>query len=365
MSCGAAPKDLGVSSIFQLALAGHQCLHAEPWRAPAGSNYRRKPYLGSGSTLKPQGKQMHTTRAVEMGTYAAHLGGRRAYCAVMPDFAPAGSDISGPDDASVVHAGRQPPWVQNFATSSYAWRRLFSEAFGTFLLVLVAVGGDVGGAVTGAPPSRAAAATAPALMVMAVILFMGRISGAHLNPVVSMAFALRNEFPWRRVPGYVAAQLVGGIVACLFLWALFGRPGLFGATVPAATVSDTQAMLVEAVLTLGLVSTILGTASSAQNVGPLSAIAVGGYIALAGLWAGPVSGASMNPVRSLAPALVRGDFSHVWVYLAGPLIGALVAVAFARVLRGRGGDREAIRAAQGDSGTEDRGGGGADGNQGL
>jgi aquaporin Z len=243
--------------------------------------------------------------------------------------------------------------VHNFEDVSYEWRRLFSETFGTFLLVLVAVGSDVVGAVTGDPPSRAVAATAPALMVMAVILFMGRVGGAHLNPVVSMAFALRGEFPWRRVPGYLAAQLSGGILACVFLWALFGRPGVFGATIPAATVSDTQAMLIEAVLTLGLVSTILGTASSAQNVGPLSALAVGGYIALAGLWAGPVSGASMNPVRSFAPALVRADFAHFWIYLVGPLIGALVAVAFAQVLRGRGGDRAATRAAQGDSGMED------------
>lgn len=162
---------------------------------------------------------------------------------------------------------------------------------GTFLLVLVAVGGDVVPMVTATPPSRLAAVTAPALVVMAVILFMGRVSGAHLNPVVSIAFALRREFPWRRVPGYVIAQVAGGILACLFLWALFGRPGKFGTTIPGATISDLQAMLIEAVLTLGLVSTILGTASSAQNVGPLSAIAVGGYIALAGLWAEPVSGA--------------------------------------------------------------------------
>jgi aquaporin Z len=241
----------------------------------------------------------------------------------------------------------EPPWVGNFADLSYEWRRLVSEALGTFLLVMVAVGGDVAGSVTGDPPSRAAAVTAPALMVMAVILFMGRVGGAHLNPVVSIAFALRGEFPWRRVPGYVAAQVVGAMLACLFLWALFGRPGGFGTTVPAPAVSDVQAMLVEAVLTLGLVSTILGTASSAQNVGPLSAIAVGGYIALAGLWAGPLTGASMNPVRSFAPALVRADLAHYWVYLAGPLLGAVVAVAFAFILRGRGRDPGAILAAQG------------------
>ena len=268
------------------------------------------------------------------------------------------SDIPGTGPGETAGQGRHdPPWVRSFGDLTYEWRRLFSEILGTFLLVLVAVGGDVVGTVTGTPESRVAAVTAPALMVMAVILFMGRVGGAHLNPVVSIAFALRGEFPWRRVPGYIAAQLVGGILACVFLWAVFGRPGAFGTTVPGANVSDLQAMLIEAVLTLGLVSTILGTASSAQNVGPLSAIAVGGYIALAGLWAGPVSGASMNPVRSFTPALVRADLGHDWVYLAGPLIGALVAVAFAQVLRGPGRDRAAILAAQGDigSGTVQRG----------
>jgi aquaporin Z len=100
---------------------------------------------------------------------------------------------------------------------------------------------------------------------------------------------------------------------------------------------------------MGLVSVILGTASSAQNVGGLSAIAVGGYIALAGLWSSPISGASMNPVRSFAPDLVRGDLSHTWLYAVGPVLGALVAVAFAVVLRGRGHDATAMVAAQGDS----------------
>ncbi|HVD01953.1 MAG TPA: aquaporin [Candidatus Dormibacteraeota bacterium] len=266
----------------------------------------------------------------------------------MPDLAPAGPMFAAPVGGASRPTEHGPPWARDFNDLSQEWRRLFSEVLGTFLLLLVAVGGDVVGSVTGLAPSRASAAVAPALMVMAVILFMGRIGGAHLNPIVSISFALRSEFPWRRVPGYMAAQLVGGLLACIFLWALFGRPGMFGATMPAAMVTDTQAMLVEAVLSMGLVSTILGTASSAQNVGPLSAIAVGGYIALAGLWAGPITGASMNPVRSLAPAVVRGDLAHLWVYLVGPLIGALIAVAFARVLRGPGGDSDAARAAQGD-----------------
>jgi aquaporin Z len=237
--------------------------------------------------------------------------------------------------------------MRNFHDANREWRRLFSEVLGTFLLVLVAVGPSVVSAVSGEPIPRTAAVVAPGLMVMAVILFMGKVGGAHLNPVVSISFALRDEFPWRRVPGYVLSQLVGGVLACLFLWAALGRPDGFGTTVPSTSVSDVQAMLIEAVLTMGLISTILGTASSAQNVGGLSAIAVGGYIALAGLWAAPISGASMNPVRSLAPDLVRGDLGHLWVYLAGPLIGALVAVAFAFALRGHGADTAAIRAAQG------------------
>ena len=242
-------------------------------------------------------------------------------------------------------------WVLDFHDPSHEWRRLFSEVVGTFLLVLVAVGVDAAGATAGVPVSRTAAVSAPGLMVMAIILFMGRVGGAHLNPVVTVAFALRQEFPWRRAPGYVAAQVAGGVLACLFLWATLGRPGRFGVTQPAAAVGGVQAMLLEAVLTFGLVSVVLGTASSAQNVGSLSAIAVGGYVALAGLWASPATGASMNPVRSLAPGLVRGDLSDFWVYVVGPFAGAAAGVLAAYILRGPGADRAAILAAQGDLGA--------------
>lgn len=252
------------------------------------------------------------------------------------------------------HPGPEPPWARNFRDASRWWRRVFSELLGTFLLVLGAVGSHVAVSVTGEPVSRFAAVTAPGLTVMAAILFMGKVGGAHLNPVVSIAFALRRDFPWARVPGYIVSQVAGGTLACLFLWALFGHPGRFGATVPGPHVSDVQAILVEVVLTMGLVSVILGTASSAQNVGAMSAIAVGGYIVLAGLWADPLSGASMNPVRSFAPDLVRGDLSHTWVYVVGPLAGALLGVVFAFVLRGRGGDSGAVRAAQGEGSNRPR-----------
>ena len=232
-------------------------------------------------------------------------------------------------------------------TQAVALRRLFSELFGTFLLVLAGAGATVVGAVSHGAISRQAAVAAPGLTVMAIILFMGAVSGAHLNPAVTLAFSLRGDFPWRRLPGYVIAQLAGASVACLFLWALFGKVGRLGATEPGAAVADWKALLIELVLTLGLVSTILGTASRAQNVGALSAVAVGGYIILAGLWSSPISGASMNPARSFGPDLALGHFAHLWIYLAGPLAGSLLAVTFAWILRGPGGDPGGITAARG------------------
>jgi aquaporin Z len=226
------------------------------------------------------------------------------------------------------------------------WRRFFSELFGTFLLVIAAAGGPVVNAAAPGTVSSSAQVVAPGLMVMAVIYFLGAVGGAHLNPAVTFSFALRRNFPWLRVPGYVAMQLIGATLAAWFLRAVFGNIGDLGGTVPGPEFTDTTAMAVEALLTLGLVSVILGTASGARNIGTNAALAVGGYIALAGLWAAPVSGASMNPARSFGPALVGDHWSGFWVYLVGPFIGGTVAVAFAWMLRG-GPSRAANEAAQG------------------
>src|SRR5499427_5082030 len=242
--------------------------------------------------------------------------------------------------------------MADFQDPRQEWRRLFSELYGTFLLVMVAAGGGMMSQAFPNTISRTAAVTAPALMVMGVILFMGKVSGAHLNPAVSCAFALRGDFPWRRVPAYVVAQCLGAILATLLLWALIGKQGSAGLTLPGSGISTTTAMLWELVLTTGLVSVILGTASGAQQIGPMAAFGVGSYIALAGLWGSPVSGASMNPARSLGPALVLGDWTSWWAYLVGPVAGGVVAVGIAYVLRGRGGGRSGVSAAQGTLGVE-------------
>ncbi|MGA0933497.1 MAG: MIP/aquaporin family protein, partial [Candidatus Nanopelagicales bacterium] len=194
---------------------------------------------------------------------------------------------------------------------------------------------------------------APGIMVMAIILFMGRVSGAHLNPAVTLAFAGRGDFPWRRVPGYLVAQILGAITAALVLTALVGVSSSYGGSYPGASTSPLTAMFVEMLLTFGLVSVILGTASGAQSVGMFAAIGVGGYIALAGLWAAPLSGASMNPARTLGPNLVGGDLGPYWVYAVGPVLGAALAVGLAYVLRGSGGGRTAQLAAQGVLGLGD------------
>src|SRR4029450_6696394 len=223
----------------------------------------------------------------------------------------------------------------NFDDPRHQWRRLFAEVLGTFFLVLVGAGGGVVDAVSDGAIGRGANVTAPGLMVLAIILFMGAVSGAHLNPAVTLGFALRGDFPWRRVPGYIVAELLGSTLAVLLLWAMFGKVGSLGATEPGPGISDGQAMLMELVLTVGLVSVILGTASKAQNLGPLRALGGGAYIILAGLWSSPISGASMNPARSFGPDLVLGNFGHYWVYVVGPILGAVIPVGFAFVLRGR------------------------------
>lgn len=255
-------------------------------------------------------------------------------------------------DAAQQHPVIQGHSTHDFFDSSLEWRRVFAETWGTFLLVLVAAGGGVVAAMSGGRVTLGMMVVAPGLMVMAIIYFMGAVSGAHLNPAVTLAFAVRRNFPWKRVPGYIVGQLIGGMGAAVFLRAMFGTVGALGATLPGRGVTNGKALAMEVVLTTGLVNTILGTASGARNIGTNAAVAVGGYIALAGLWAAPVTGSSMNPARSLAPDLVRGDFHTTWIYLVGPAVGALIGVAFEWILKGKPTAAGRI-AAQGTLGIDD------------
>lgn len=223
---------------------------------------------------------------------------------------------------------------RHFLEPENRWRALFAELWGTFLLVLTGAGAVIVAKMTG-EVSKAMEVVAPGLMVMAIIYFLGAVSGAHVNPGVTIAFALRRHFPWKRVPPYIIAQVTGGILAALFLRALFGGAGDNGATVPHHNLENWKVFLIETVLTTGLVNTILGTAAGPGNVGNNGALAIGGYIALAGLWAGPLTCASMNAVRSLAPDIVRGDLSHTWLYVLASLCGAIIAVVFEWMLKGK------------------------------
>jgi len=232
-------------------------------------------------------------------------------------------------------AAPEPPWQ----------RRLGAEVFGTFALVFAAAGADVMASVTG-DISPAARAVAPALMVTALIYAIGDVSGAHFNPAVTLAFVLKRLLPARWVGPYWLAQAIGAVLAAAILAALF--PGHETAAVTRPHVSMAAALVVEIVLSLLLIVVVLGTADRHRVVGPNAALAVGATIATCGLIALPVDGASMNPARSLGPALVAGDLADLWIYLVGPLVGAGAAATLAWFLHGRtDGDKKAAEAARG------------------
>ena len=245
-------------------------------------------------------------------------------------------------------ASRLPNFRTDPHDTSAAGRRLFTELLGTFLLTFVAAGGDVISAATNHSLGQPAKVVAPGLVVMALIYTVGDVSGAHFNPGVTLAFALRGDFSWKRVPGYIVAQLIGAILAAGLLRLLFGNIGHLGATRPDPAHGPVPALVMELVLTTLLVTVILGTAHNARLVGHNAALAVGATIALCGLFASPISGASMNSARSLGPALVGGDLSSIWVYLVGPLTGALLAAGIAWILHGPT-NPNAQRAATGDA----------------
>jgi aquaporin Z len=227
------------------------------------------------------------------------------------------------------------------------WIRLIIEFLGTFILVTVAAGSGVINHYTGGGPiSRTAAVIAPGAVVMAMIYAWGPLSGLHINPAVTAAFAGRGVFPRAWVVPYWVAQLAGALCAALFLQVMFGDVSA-GGNYPIATPGgEWKSLVMETVLTAILVSVILNTATGGRSIGHNAAIAVGSTVALLGLFASPISGASMNPARTLGPDIIGSNYTGWWVYIAGPVIGAAIAVMIIGLVRGLP-DKDEREAAEG------------------
>lgn len=208
--------------------------------------------------------------------------------------------------------------------------RLLAESIGTFCLVFAGTGAIIVNNVSGGIVTHVGIALTFGLVVMAMIDALGDISGAHLNPAVSIAFTLSGRFPSRELPAYITAQLLGALAASLLLRFLFPSDPTLGATTPAG--SALQSFVIEIVLAFILMLAILAVSSGAKERGLTAGVTVGAVVALEALFAGPISGASMNPARSLAPALVSGHTQSLWVYLTAPILGAAIAVPCARAL---------------------------------
>lgn len=203
-------------------------------------------------------------------------------------------------------------------------RKLAAEFLATGILVFAGTGAIVTGTAHGQQVTHVAVALTFGLVVLAMIYAVGDVSGAHLNPAVTVAFAAAKRLSWRTVPGYVAAQCLGALAASGAVRLIFPDSPTLGQTQPAG--SPMQAFALEAILTFILMFVILGVSTGAKEKGVLAGIAVGAVIGLEALFAGPVTGASMNPARSLGPAVVSGQLEHLWLYLLAPTLGASVGV---------------------------------------
>jgi MIP family channel proteins len=210
-------------------------------------------------------------------------------------------------------------------------RQLVAEALGTFALVFAGAGAVMVDAKTHALGHVGVAITF-GLVIMAMIYAVGHVSGAHFNGAVTFAFALTRHFPWPRAFGYWGAQLTGAVVAAAVLRGSLGNVAHVGATLPSG--SDLQSFLWEIVLSAILMFVIMAVATDTRAVGEAAAIAIGGTIGLDAMFGGPISGASMNPMRSLGPAFVSGDLTSIWVYIAGPVIGTAVGALLYQLVRG-------------------------------
>lgn len=210
-------------------------------------------------------------------------------------------------------------------------RRFWAEAIGTFILVFAGTGAIIINEISKGTVSHVGIALTFGLIVMAMIYAVGDVSGAHLNPAVTLGFWLSGRFPAKLIPAYIGSQTAGALLASGLLRLLLGNHAHLGATLPAG--SDLQSFGLEVVLTAILMFVILAVSSGSKEAGMMAGVAIGGVVALEALFAGPICGASMNPARSLAPALVTGNVQSLWVYLTGPTLGAAIAVAIFPLLK--------------------------------
>jgi aquaporin Z len=208
---------------------------------------------------------------------------------------------------------------------------LAAELLGTFALVLAGTGAIVVDGVTGGAVTHVGVALTFGLVVMAMIQTFGDVSGAHMNPAVTLGFAVAGRLPFRLALPYVAAQCLGALGASAFLRLLFPGHATLGATVPSGSIA--QAVALEVAMTWLLMLVILSVSAGSKERGLMAGIAIGAVVGLEALFGGPISGASMNPARSLAPAIVSGRLDHLWIYLAAPTLGVLLAVPVCRLVQ--------------------------------
>ena len=194
-------------------------------------------------------------------------------------------------------------------------KKYYAEAIGTFAMIFCGTGAMTINEITGGSISHVGVATVWGLIVMAMIYAFGDISGAHLNPAVSIGFAIAKKFSWKEVPKYAFAQLIGAVLASGMLWFLFPESQFLGETVPAEGFPPYKAAILEFILTFFLMIVIINVSTGSKEIGTMAAVAVGGVILLEAMFAGPITKASMNPIRSIAPALFTGNFQYLWLYI--------------------------------------------------